>query len=68
MPTDPESVCCKEIANIIYVMDEEFSCIIQHPFFYHYCQHRESIEINLKMIGEQRHPPNIRDLNQYLAF
>ncbi|OCT76400.1 hypothetical protein XELAEV_18031600mg [Xenopus laevis] len=68
MPTDLESVCCKETDNIINVMDEEFSCILQHTFFYDYCQHRERIEINLKMIEQQRTPPHARDLNLYLLF
>ncbi|XP_075705881.1 uncharacterized protein LOC142738540 [Rhinoderma darwinii] len=65
MPTNIESICCKEIPNVEPFMDN-ITCITEHDYFQQFCGDRERVHISMRAIGEIRLPPPDKDLNRLL--
>ncbi|XP_040282308.1 P2X purinoceptor 7-like [Bufo bufo] len=63
LPTEMESVCCKEIEKIKGHLEGR-SCITEHPLFKLFCQNEEVVNINLRII--HRFPPPDAEKNRYL--
>ncbi|XP_044146841.1 uncharacterized protein LOC122935140 [Bufo gargarizans] len=65
MPTNIESVCCKEISNADAFL-EELNCITEHELFVIYCKRVETVNINFRSWGIVQQEPSVKDLNRLL--
>ncbi|XP_069832740.1 uncharacterized protein [Dendropsophus ebraccatus] len=63
MSTNIESICCSEIENVQpYVSN--LRCITQHEFFNFYCHQPETVEINMRLVGEVQRQPSRKTINR----
>ncbi|XP_069615383.1 P2X purinoceptor 7-like [Ranitomeya imitator] len=63
LPTEMESVCCKEIEKVTSVLQGR-ACITEHPFFKVLCQNETSVNVMLRII--HLFPPPAAEKNRYL--
>lgn len=56
MPTNVESICCKEIENAEPYIGSS-CCITKHEFFKKFCTREETVQITFRSNGEYRKPP-----------
>ncbi|KAM3933290.1 P2X purinoceptor 7-like [Leptodactylus fuscus] len=63
LPTEMESVCCKEIEKLKDHLEGR-SCITEHPLFTLFCQKEDIVNIMLRNI--HRCPPPDAEKNRYL--
>ncbi|XP_077148997.1 uncharacterized protein LOC143809925 [Ranitomeya variabilis] len=65
MPTAIESICCQEIPNAEpYMLD--FSCVTLHEFFHTFCERSETVNIVLRTVDHNLHPPPSKEMKRKL--
>ncbi|XP_044130704.1 uncharacterized protein LOC122923908 [Bufo gargarizans] len=64
MPTNLESICCKEVENATpYICS--FQCITQHEFFSIFCQREDTVNVVLRIVGQLQRPPPKKQENRH---
>ncbi|KAM4030100.1 uncharacterized protein ACNLHF_021986 [Anomaloglossus baeobatrachus] len=63
MPTNIESICCKEVDNVEPYMDN-LACITEHDFFFIFCEREETVHILQRIVGLTIGPSTTKEQNR----
>ncbi|KAE8635861.1 hypothetical protein XENTR_v10002769 [Xenopus tropicalis] len=68
MPTVLENICCREISNVLKLMDPSHSCIVENTTFIERCLKEDFVYFILRLLKNLKTRPSDDDYHRYLRM